>query len=131
MIVYVTSLSGFSLQAVDSDVFLVTFPDVLSGEYAVHLRGEDNTSASRSTPNIFQRQASTQIKTSGISLTVSSADFPSLAQNGPKCSLVFRNVSTRSLNESGSPSLLHHKPAHLCHIPPSHRSSLTPGAKWI
>lgn len=71
MIVCVASHSGCALQSVDSDAFLVTFADLPSGEYAVRLRGEDNTSTSRSTASTFQRQASTQIKTSGISLTVS------------------------------------------------------------
>lgn len=50
----------------------MTFSDVNSGEYAVHLRGEDTSSTSRSTSSVFQRQASTQMRTSDISLTVSS-----------------------------------------------------------
>lgn len=70
-----TSMSGCALQSLGSGTFLVTFTDVPSGDYGVQLRGEDNSSTTRSTPIIFQRQASTQIKTSGISLTVSSVMF--------------------------------------------------------
>ncbi|CAK6953310.1 Hypothetical predicted protein [Scomber scombrus] len=58
-----------SLQALGDGNFLVHFSSVPSGEYVVRLRGEDNSSTSKSTPTSFQRQASTQIKTSSISVT--------------------------------------------------------------
>ncbi|CAG06131.1 unnamed protein product [Tetraodon nigroviridis] len=96
--IQVDSVNSYSVKLVDSDVFLVTFPDVPSGEYAVHLKGEDNTTASRSTPNIFQRQASTQIKTSGISLTAQ-ANTTSI-EPGASISVLF----TVSASASGSGS---------------------------
>ncbi|KAE8300745.1 von Willebrand factor A domain-containing protein 7 Protein G7c Precursor [Larimichthys crocea] len=49
--------------------FLVTFSGVPAGDFVVRLRGEDTSSTSRATPSSFQRQASTQIKTSSISVT--------------------------------------------------------------
>ncbi|XP_044046157.1 von Willebrand factor A domain-containing protein 7-like isoform X2 [Siniperca chuatsi] len=58
-----------SLQSFGSGNFLVTFSGVPAGEFVVHLRGEDSSSTSRSTPSSFQRQASTQIKTSSIVVT--------------------------------------------------------------
>ncbi|XP_041640427.1 von Willebrand factor A domain-containing protein 7 isoform X2 [Cheilinus undulatus] len=64
-----TEISG-SLQSVGRGTFLVTFSGVPAGDFVVRLRGEDSSSASKSTPSSFQRQASTQIKTSSISVTV-------------------------------------------------------------
>ncbi|TKS68918.1 von Willebrand factor A domain-containing protein 7 [Collichthys lucidus] len=49
--------------------FLVTFSGVPAGDFVVRLKGEDSSSTSRATPSSFQRQASTQIKTSSISVT--------------------------------------------------------------
>ncbi|XP_070847062.1 von Willebrand factor A domain-containing protein 7 [Chaetodon trifascialis] len=63
-----TEVNG-SLQLVGSGNFLVTFSGVPAGDFVVRLRGEDSSSSSRSTPSSFQRQASTQIKTSSISVT--------------------------------------------------------------
>ncbi|XP_053182806.1 von Willebrand factor A domain-containing protein 7-like [Scomber japonicus] len=63
-----TEING-SLQALGGGHFLVHFSDVPAGEFVVRLRGEDNSSTSKSTPTSFQRQASTQIKTSSISVT--------------------------------------------------------------
>ncbi|XP_068583218.1 von Willebrand factor A domain-containing protein 7 [Cebidichthys violaceus] len=63
-----TEVNG-SLQSVGSGNFLVTFTGVPAGEFVVRLKGEDSGSASRSTQSSFQRQASTQIKTSSISVT--------------------------------------------------------------
>ncbi|XP_068178147.1 von Willebrand factor A domain-containing protein 7-like isoform X2 [Antennarius striatus] len=57
-----------SLQPMGSGNFLVTFSDVPAGDYTVRLRGEDSSSTSRTVPNTFQRQASTGIKTSSISV---------------------------------------------------------------
>lgn len=62
-----------SPQGFGSGNFLVTFSGVPAGDFVVRLRGEDTSSTSRATPSSFQRQASTQIKTSSISVTVSSS----------------------------------------------------------
>uniref|UniRef100_UPI001EAE9DBE uncharacterized protein LOC124028954 n=1 Tax=Oncorhynchus gorbuscha TaxID=8017 RepID=UPI001EAE9DBE len=40
-----------------------------TGEFVVRLRGESNSATTKSSPSLFQRQASTQIKTSSISVT--------------------------------------------------------------
>uniref|UniRef100_A0A665V215 von Willebrand factor A domain containing 10, tandem duplicate 1 n=2 Tax=Echeneis naucrates TaxID=173247 RepID=A0A665V215_ECHNA len=58
-----------SLQSMGSGNFLVTFSGVPAGDFMVQLKGEDSNSTSRSTPSSFQRQASTQIKTSSIFVT--------------------------------------------------------------
>ncbi|KAG7223689.1 hypothetical protein INR49_015414 [Caranx melampygus] len=55
--------------AMGSGNFLVTFTEVPAGDFVVRLKGEDSSSSSRSTRSSFQRQASTQIKTSSISVT--------------------------------------------------------------
>ncbi|XP_035494314.2 von Willebrand factor A domain-containing protein 7 [Scophthalmus maximus] len=58
-----------SIQSLGSGNFLVTFSAVPAGDFVVRLKGEDSSSSSRSTASVFQRQASTQMKTSGISVT--------------------------------------------------------------
>lgn len=58
-------------QSVGRGNFLVTFGGVPAGDFVVRLKGELSSSTSRSIPSSFQRQASTQIKTSSISVTVS------------------------------------------------------------
>nr|XP_046264832.1 von Willebrand factor A domain-containing protein 7-like [Scatophagus argus] len=63
-----TEVNG-SLQSLGSGNFLVTFTGVPAGDFVVRLKGEDSSSTSRTTPSSFQRQASTQIKTSSISIT--------------------------------------------------------------
>ncbi|XP_010739438.3 von Willebrand factor A domain-containing protein 7 [Larimichthys crocea] len=63
-----TEVNG-TLQGFGSGNFLVTFSGVPAGDFVVRLRGEDSSSTSRATPSSFQRQASTQIKTSSISVT--------------------------------------------------------------
>ncbi|XP_059193156.1 von Willebrand factor A domain-containing protein 7 [Centropristis striata] len=63
-----TEVNG-SLQSVGSGSFLVTFIGVPAGEFVVRLKGEDSGSTSRKTSTGFQRQASTQMKTSSISVT--------------------------------------------------------------
>ncbi|XP_067437736.1 von Willebrand factor A domain-containing protein 7-like isoform X1 [Thunnus thynnus] len=63
-----TEVNG-SLQELGGGNFLVSFSNVPAGEFVVRLRGQDNSSTSRSTTSSFQRQASTQIKTSSISIT--------------------------------------------------------------
>ncbi|XP_063333347.1 von Willebrand factor A domain-containing protein 7-like [Pelmatolapia mariae] len=59
-----TEVKG-SLQSLGSSDFLVTFSGIPAGEFVFILKGEDSSSTSSS----FQRQASTQIKTSSISVT--------------------------------------------------------------
>ncbi|XP_070683883.1 von Willebrand factor A domain-containing protein 7-like [Pempheris klunzingeri] len=63
-----TEVNG-SLKALSIGDFLVTFSEVPAGDFVVRLRGEDSSSTSRSTPRSFQRQASTQIKTSSLLVT--------------------------------------------------------------
>ncbi|XP_077936646.1 von Willebrand factor A domain-containing protein 7 isoform X1 [Gasterosteus aculeatus] len=62
-----TEVNG-SLQSVGSGNFLVTFSGVPAGDFVIRLRGEETSSTSRSTQRSFQRQASTQITTSSISV---------------------------------------------------------------
>ncbi|KAK5899641.1 hypothetical protein CesoFtcFv8_009100 [Champsocephalus esox] len=68
-----TEVNG-SLQSVGSGNFLVTFSGVPAGEFVVRMKGEDGSSTSRSTATSFQRQASTQIKTSSISVTAQASN---------------------------------------------------------
>ncbi|CAI5679773.1 unnamed protein product [Oreochromis niloticus] len=63
-----TEVKG-SLQSLGSSDFLVTFSGIPAGEFVLILKGEDSSSTSRSTSSSFQRQASTRIKTSSISVT--------------------------------------------------------------
>ncbi|TKS68922.1 von Willebrand factor A domain-containing protein 7 [Collichthys lucidus] len=65
----VVSNNPYSVKGFGSGNFLVTFSGVPAGDFVVRLRGEDSSSTSRATPSSFQRQASTQIKTSSISVT--------------------------------------------------------------
>ncbi|XP_077460424.1 von Willebrand factor A domain-containing protein 7-like [Stigmatopora argus] len=62
-----TEVNGTSRSLGGSD-FLVTFNEIPAGDFVVRLNGEDGSPSSRSTPIRFQRQASTQIKTSRISV---------------------------------------------------------------
>ncbi|XP_067106281.1 von Willebrand factor A domain-containing protein 7-like [Osmerus mordax] len=58
-----------TLRSLGGGSFLVTLAEVPEGEFAVRLRGEDSA-PSRSQPGSgFQRQASTQVKTSSFSVT--------------------------------------------------------------
>ncbi|XP_035516567.1 von Willebrand factor A domain-containing protein 7-like [Morone saxatilis] len=63
-----TEING-SLQSLGGGNFLVRFSGVPGGDFVVYLKGEDSSSTSRSTPSSFQRQASTQIKTSRLSVS--------------------------------------------------------------
>uniref|UniRef100_A0A668A4N0 Uncharacterized protein n=2 Tax=Myripristis murdjan TaxID=586833 RepID=A0A668A4N0_9TELE len=59
-----------SLQSVGSGNYLVTVNGVPEGAFVLRLRGEDSTtSRSTTTSSSFQRQGSTQIRTSSISVT--------------------------------------------------------------
>ncbi|XP_045578936.1 von Willebrand factor A domain-containing protein 7 [Salmo salar] len=58
-----------SLGGIGGGDFLVTVARVPQGEFVVRLRGESNSATTKSSPSLFQRQASTQIKTSSISVT--------------------------------------------------------------
>ncbi|XP_029003260.1 von Willebrand factor A domain-containing protein 7-like isoform X2 [Betta splendens] len=62
-----TEVNG-SLQSVGSGSFLVTFVGIPAGDYVVTLRGEETSSTPVSLPISFQRQASTKIRTSSISV---------------------------------------------------------------
>ncbi|XP_061686245.1 von Willebrand factor A domain-containing protein 7-like [Syngnathoides biaculeatus] len=57
-----------TLQSLGGSDFLVTFNEIPAGNFVVRLKGEDSSS-SKSTSSRFQRQVSTHIKTSSISLT--------------------------------------------------------------
>ncbi|AWP05911.1 putative von Willebrand factor A domain-containing protein 7-like [Scophthalmus maximus] len=70
----VNSNSPYSVKSLGSGNFLVTFSAVPAGDFVVRLKGEDSSSSSRSTASVFQRQASTQMKTSGISVTAQAND---------------------------------------------------------
>nr|XP_019939288.1 PREDICTED: von Willebrand factor A domain-containing protein 7-like [Paralichthys olivaceus]XP_019939289.1 PREDICTED: von Willebrand factor A domain-containing protein 7-like [Paralichthys olivaceus] len=63
-----TEVNG-SVQSIGSGNFLVTFSGVPAGNFVVRLKGEDSSATSRSSHSSFQRQASTQIRTSSISVT--------------------------------------------------------------
>uniref|UniRef100_A0A672ISW4 von Willebrand factor A domain-containing protein 7-like n=1 Tax=Salarias fasciatus TaxID=181472 RepID=A0A672ISW4_SALFA len=58
-----------SVQSLGSNDYLVRFREVPAGEFVVRLIGEDGSSTSRTTSDRFQRQASTQLKTSSLSIT--------------------------------------------------------------
>ncbi|XP_039890247.1 von Willebrand factor A domain-containing protein 7-like [Simochromis diagramma] len=63
-----TEVKG-SLQSLGRSDFLVTFTGIPAGEFVLILKGEDTSSNSKSTSSSFQRQGSTQLKTSSISVT--------------------------------------------------------------
>ncbi|XP_029949227.1 von Willebrand factor A domain-containing protein 7-like [Salarias fasciatus] len=58
-----------SVQSLGSNDYLVRFREVPAGEFVVRLVGEDGGSTSRTTSDRFQRQATTQLKTSSLSVT--------------------------------------------------------------
>lgn len=62
-----TEVNG-TLQPQDAGNILVTFTNIPAGDFVLRIKGEDSAT-SRSTPASFQRQASTQIKSSSISVT--------------------------------------------------------------
>ncbi|KAM9314807.1 von Willebrand factor A domain-containing protein 7-like [Pholidichthys leucotaenia] len=57
-----------SIQSLNNNDFLVRFTEVPGGQYVVRLRGADSSSSATSTES-FERQASTQITTSRLSVT--------------------------------------------------------------
>ncbi|XP_077460412.1 von Willebrand factor A domain-containing protein 7-like isoform X1 [Stigmatopora argus] len=63
-----TRIKG-TLQSLGGQNFLVTFSVPPTGDFVIRLRGQDTSPSSRSSTSQFQRQASTQIKTSNITLT--------------------------------------------------------------
>ncbi|CAJ1052706.1 Hypothetical predicted protein [Xyrichtys novacula] len=63
-----TEVNG-TMQSVGSGNFLVTFSGVPAGEFVVRLKGVDSSTTSRMKASTFQRQVSTRIKTSSISVT--------------------------------------------------------------
>ncbi|XP_061625320.1 von Willebrand factor A domain-containing protein 7-like [Phyllopteryx taeniolatus] len=62
-----TDVNG-TLQSSGATDFLVTFNEIPAGDFVVRLKGGDSNSSSRSTSSRFQRQASTRIMTSNISV---------------------------------------------------------------
>ncbi|KAM9363653.1 von Willebrand factor A domain-containing protein 7-like [Symphorus nematophorus] len=64
-----------SLQPLRGGNFLVRFSGVPAGDFVVQLRGQDKSSTSRSSLSSFQRQASTQIKTSRVSVTAQASNI--------------------------------------------------------
>uniref|UniRef100_A0A8C6UA92 von Willebrand factor A domain containing 10, tandem duplicate 2 n=1 Tax=Neogobius melanostomus TaxID=47308 RepID=A0A8C6UA92_9GOBI len=69
-----TEVIGTLLPQDDGNI-LVTFTDIPAGDFVLRIKGGDST-GSRSTTNSFQRQASTQIKPSSISVTVTDVTRP-------------------------------------------------------
>ncbi|XP_053710879.1 von Willebrand factor A domain-containing protein 7-like [Synchiropus splendidus] len=63
-----TQVNG-TLESLGGGTFLARFNNVPAGEYVVRLNGEESGSISRASASSFQRQASTQMKTSSISVT--------------------------------------------------------------
>ncbi|XP_061888792.1 von Willebrand factor A domain-containing protein 7-like [Entelurus aequoreus] len=63
-----TEING-TIQSLGGGNFLVTFSELPAGDFVVRLRGDDSSSLTKSTPVSFQRQASTQLKTSSLSVT--------------------------------------------------------------
>ncbi|KAM9792685.1 von Willebrand factor A domain-containing protein 7 [Neosynchiropus ocellatus] len=62
-----TQVNG-TLESLGGGTFLARFNDVPAGEYVVRLNGEESNSTTRASAGSFQRQASTQMKTSSISV---------------------------------------------------------------
>uniref|UniRef100_A0A8C5H930 von Willebrand factor A domain-containing protein 7-like n=1 Tax=Gouania willdenowi TaxID=441366 RepID=A0A8C5H930_GOUWI len=90
-----TQING-TVQALDNNNFLAEFTEIPAGDYVVRLIGQESNPTSRSTPTMFQRQASTRIKTS--SLTVTSLVATSILEPGSNISIPF----TVSSNVNGT-----------------------------
>ncbi|XP_029997020.1 von Willebrand factor A domain-containing protein 7 isoform X2 [Sphaeramia orbicularis] len=95
-----TEVNG-TLQSVGSGSFLVTFTDVPAGDFVLRLKGEDSAT-SRSTHSSFQRQASTQIKPSSISVTTQTNNTS--AEPGSTISVNFTVAATSNgvVNETAT-----------------------------
>ncbi|KAM7009756.1 von Willebrand factor A domain-containing protein 7-like [Tautogolabrus adspersus] len=96
-----TEVNG-SLQALGSGNVLAIFSDITAGVFVVRLRGEDSSATSRSTPERFQRQASTQIETSSISVTTQANNTS--VEPGSSISISFTVATTTNgvVNDSAS-----------------------------
>ncbi|XP_014906404.1 uncharacterized protein PB18E9.04c-like [Poecilia latipinna] len=88
-----TQVDG-SVQSIGKSDYLVAFREVPAGSFLVWLTGQETNSSS--TPNSFQRQASTQIRTSSLSVTAQ-ADSQSI-EPGSSISVSF----TVSSEETGT-----------------------------
>lgn len=90
-----------TLQPQDDGNILVTFTEIPAGTFTLRIKGEDSAT-SRSTPTSFQRQASTQIKSSSISVTaqVNSSSI----EPGSSLSIPFTvaSMSNGAVNQSAS-----------------------------
>uniref|UniRef100_A0A3P8S1Z2 von Willebrand factor A domain containing 10, tandem duplicate 1 n=1 Tax=Amphiprion percula TaxID=161767 RepID=A0A3P8S1Z2_AMPPE len=107
----INSNTAYTVKVTNND-FLVRFIAVPAGEFAVRLTGQDTSSTSRSTSNTFQRQASTQIKTSSLSVTAqadiiiepgSTASIPFTVSSDTNGTFTVRVNNDRSYNTT-SPS---------------------------
>ncbi|XP_028974266.2 von Willebrand factor A domain-containing protein 7 [Esox lucius] len=97
--------------------FLVSLVRLPQGEFVVRLRGETNSDTGRVSPNLFQRQASTQIKTSSISV---SAHADSILEPGSNISISFTVASANGPGETFTVRVSNN-----CGFPSSFPTSLT------
>ncbi|KAG5285814.1 hypothetical protein AALO_G00007750 [Alosa alosa] len=59
-----------TVEAIGGGDFLVTIEELPAGDFTVHLKGE-TSGVSRSSPTLFQRQSSTQLRASSVAVTAS------------------------------------------------------------
>lgn len=66
-----------TVEAVGGGEFLVTIDELPMGDFNIHLTGETSTGSgdTRSSPTLFQRQSSTQLRASSVAVTVRSQDI--------------------------------------------------------
>lgn len=66
-----------TVEAVGGGEFLVTIDELPVGDFTIHLRGETSGDSrdTRSSTTFFQRQSSTQLRASSVTVTVSLQDF--------------------------------------------------------
>ncbi|KAJ0050700.1 hypothetical protein NL108_005083, partial [Boleophthalmus pectinirostris] len=89
-----------NIQSHDGNI-LVFFDNIPSGDFVLRIKGEDSTTT-RNTPTSFQRQASTQIKSSSISVT---AQVSSMSiEPGSSLSIPFTvaSLSNGAVNQNAS-----------------------------
>lgn len=66
-----------TVETIGGGDFLVTIDELPVGDFTIHLRGETSgdSRVTRSSPTLFQRQSSTQLRASSVAVTVSSRDL--------------------------------------------------------
>nr|XP_061792173.1 von Willebrand factor A domain-containing protein 7-like [Nerophis lumbriciformis] len=89
-----TEVNG-TLTSLGGSDFLVTFIEIPAGDFVVRLNGEEGSPLSRSSLSRFQRQASTRIKTSSISVTAQPKS--TIIEPGSTISITF--TVTKTTNE--------------------------------